>query len=89
MIRVVIDTSEATQQEIEEFEKIVPIRTSKYFFTKNNVEVTELTKDDVVIAKTNNTYIKTGLYKAIILGQVPREMADCQEKMKLEEKEDV
>ena len=76
MINLIIDTSKATEEEIKELEKIIPFKTQKFFFDKNNINIIQLTPEDNKIAESNNTNIQSGLYKNVILGCTSREDAD-------------
>jgi len=76
VIKIIIDTSDATNEEIEALEDLVPLENKKHYFNKNNIFVDTITKNDIAIANANNTTIKSGLKKEVILGCVPRDIAN-------------
>lgn len=76
MINIIIDTSKATEEEIKELEKIIPLASQKIFFDKNNINIIQLTPEDNEIAEANHTNIESGLCKNVILGCTSREDAN-------------
>ncbi len=58
MIKIIVDISSATEQEIEELNKLIPFGSQKFHFDKNNIKVEFITKQDVEILMSNvNTHI--------------------------------
>ena len=68
MIRILIDISSGTNEEIEELNKLVPYGQQKINFDRSNIKVDLITKEDAEIAKANNVNIENALCKNIILG---------------------
>lgn len=76
MIKVIVDISNATEKEIEELNKLIPFGKDKMLFDNSNIKVNFITKEDIELAKANNTNIESGLYKNVTLGCTSREDAD-------------
>lgn len=72
MIKIIVDTSNATETEIEELNRLIPFGREQFHFDKNNIKVEFLTKEHIEIAKANNTTIESGLSIPVILGTIPR-----------------
>lgn len=53
MIKIIVDISSATEQEIEELNKLIPFGSQKFHFDKNNIKVEFITKQDVEILNSN------------------------------------
>ncbi len=77
MIKVIVDISNATEKEIEELDKLIPFGKDKMLFDNSNIKVNFITKEDIELAKANNTNIESGLYNNVILGCTSREDSDC------------
>lgn len=53
MIKITVDTSNATESEVTELNKIIPFGEKQFHFDKNNIEVNFITKKDAEIIMDN------------------------------------
>lgn len=53
MIKIIVDSSSATETEIAELNKIIPFGEMQFHFDKNNIEVNFITKEDAKIIMDN------------------------------------
>ena len=53
MIKITVDTSNATESEVTELNKIIPFGEKQFHFDKNNIEVNFITKRDAEIIMDN------------------------------------
>ena len=68
MIKILINTSEATEEEIQGLESLFQFNRNVLSLQKYNIDVGFITKDDIEIAKANNTTIESKFNKSAILG---------------------
>ena len=68
MIKLIIDTSNATKEELLELDKLLPIKTMEMQLIQHNIQVTYFDKADMEIANANGTSLNYSLSKSAVLG---------------------
>ncbi len=73
MIKLIIDTSNATKEELLELDKLLPIKTMEMQFIQHNIQVTYFDKADMEIANANGINLDSRLSKSAVLGCIQSE----------------